>query len=82
MGVPMIIISLAANQTPIAQAIAQKGAALYLGESSQVTVSAIATAIKEMSSNQHRLEKMQRVCRSLVDGKGSDRVTERMVALR
>ena len=75
LGLPAILIDLAENQTPVAEELRRRRAAIHLGSSKVVTVAAIAERVQSLLlSTELRLSLSQR-SRELVDGEGAERVT-------
>jgi UDP-2,4-diacetamido-2,4,6-trideoxy-beta-L-altropyranose hydrolase len=79
LGLPAITMALAANQEPIAQALATRGAILHLGKASEVDEGTLMQAILELSGDAPRLAKMSAAARELVDGHGAERVCDILV---
>jgi len=74
LGLPAILIDLAENQTPVAQALGQKQIAIHLGSSKEVTAAEIAGKVQSLLlSAEQRIYLSQR-SRELVDGEGAGRV--------
>jgi UDP-2,4-diacetamido-2,4,6-trideoxy-beta-L-altropyranose hydrolase len=73
-GLPAIVMSLAANQEPVARALADEGVALYLGRSESVTSAAIASALERLLGEPDSLRAMSVAALRLVDGRGIERV--------
>jgi spore coat polysaccharide biosynthesis predicted glycosyltransferase SpsG len=78
MGLPAVLIDLAENQTPIAQAFARLGAAMHPGSSQDVAPSRVATEIEGLMCDAGRRRSMSQIARTLVDGKGALRVVEEL----
>lgn len=74
LGLPALLVSVAANQTDIAKTLDMKGACFYLGASEEVNVLALRNAIANMIGRREQLIMMTQVATSLVDGGGVDRV--------
>jgi UDP-2,4-diacetamido-2,4,6-trideoxy-beta-L-altropyranose hydrolase len=74
MGLPSVVLVLAENQVPIAEALAETGAAEYLGWHSRVETDEIADAVGRLLVSSERREAVSRRGRELVDGLGVDRV--------
>lgn len=75
LGLPAILIDLAENQTPVAEELAQLGAAIHVGSSKDVTAAEIAGQVQSLlSSAEHRICLSER-SRALVDGEGAGRVS-------
>lgn len=78
LGLPAITMTLAANQEPIAQALARRGAILHLGKASEVDEGTLMQAILDLCGDEPRLAEMSAASRELVDGEGAERVCEIM----
>lgn len=81
-GLPAIVVAVAANQVPIAEALARRGACLYLGESSVVSVQDVRAAVGACVSAPAQLRQMSAVGLDLTTGDGPDRVCEQMLDRR
>jgi RimJ/RimL family protein N-acetyltransferase len=78
-GVPMVLVSVADNQVIGATALAEKGAATYLGELPGVAPAAAANALVDLWRDEGRRAAMGAAGRTLVDGGGAPRVVSRML---
>ena len=78
MGLPSIVIVIAANQTVVAAALDREGVTVNLGEHAQVSVEQIAAALQSVLADSGRRARMSRRGRVLVDGLGVDKVITRM----
>jgi UDP-2,4-diacetamido-2,4,6-trideoxy-beta-L-altropyranose hydrolase len=65
LGLPAIITTVAANQVPSARAMAEAGAAVYLGTSEEVTNVQVASAIREILDDPPRISQMSRKAAAL-----------------
>ncbi|HBH17497.1 MAG TPA: UDP-2,4-diacetamido-2,4,6-trideoxy-beta-L-altropyranose hydrolase, partial [Cyanobacteria bacterium UBA9579] len=81
LALPSIVISVADNQIPIAQALDKMGACIYLGTESTVTAALISKTLHELYNDQEHLFEMSKKAYTIVDGKGKNRVFESMNAL-
>jgi UDP-2,4-diacetamido-2,4,6-trideoxy-beta-L-altropyranose hydrolase len=79
-GVPTLIISIARNQVPAAEALASAGLVRYLGPARGVTVEGLAAEIEASISNPTALNEQALQGRLGVDGYGTLRVAECMDA--
>lgn len=79
MGVPAVLIQLAANQRNNAQALAAAGAAIDLGSASALTPLGLSNSVRDLLLDGPRREKMAAAGRSLIDGRGADRVVKEMI---
>jgi spore coat polysaccharide biosynthesis predicted glycosyltransferase SpsG len=82
MELPALVVSLADNQRPIAEAVASTGAITYLGRSDDVTVDDIRLALLELSNHPERLLRQGMISGGVVDGLGNQRISERMARYR
>jgi len=74
LGLPSILIDVAENQTPVAQELGRRGAAIHLGSSKKVTSAQIAERLQSLLlAGEQRVSLSQR-SRELVDGEGAERV--------
>ncbi len=80
LGLPAVVVSVAANQEIAAQALADAGAQRYLGTSDQVSAEEIAQAIGDLLCNVSLRQQMSERAQTLVDGQGAGRVAEAMLA--
>ena len=78
MGLPSVIITVAENQSAIAQQLGKMGITVSLGWYQQLTVNQLTTAISELLSTPKQRQQMSEKGRQLVDGLGSQRVIEIM----
>lgn len=74
LGLPSLCVSVADNQRANAQAMAQAGMHLYLGEAEQVEVPALSQAIALLLGNRALRHSFAERSRALVDGRGAQRV--------
>jgi len=79
MGVPAIVIPIAANQLAIAQVLKERQAAVVLQPSSAVTSNSIRNAIIDIWFNSARRCELARNGRQLVDGNGAKRAAQAML---
>ncbi|HUK47082.1 MAG TPA: UDP-2,4-diacetamido-2,4,6-trideoxy-beta-L-altropyranose hydrolase [Terriglobales bacterium] len=77
-GVPMVLLDVAPNQTPVAKELHRQGCAVHLGTANQVEPAEIASAIETLLSSQNIRESLSQRCRQLVDGLGAQRVVAAM----
>ena len=78
LGLPSLVITLAENQKPLAEALDRKGLICWLGHHDQVDLSTIKDALQTALLHES-LESWSQQCRKLVDGKGVERVVEIML---
>lgn len=76
MGLPSLVMSIAENQVPICEALDSSGLIRYLGPASHLDSSAIQGAIVEFLADTRQRRTFATNNQSLVDGRGTDRVTE------
>lgn len=76
LGLPAVVISIAANQTATNIAMQAAGYIDFLGESAQVSTEMIADAIHRCLQEPERLRQMSRRCQDLVPGTGAERVCD------
>ncbi len=76
LGLPAIVISIAANQTATNTAMQAAGYIDFLGESAQVSAEMIVDAIGRCLQEPERLRQMSRRCQDLVPGTGAERVCD------
>ncbi len=76
LGLPAIVISIAANQTVTNTAMQAAGYIDFLGESTHVSVELITDAVARCLQAPARLEQMSRICQDLVPGTGTKQVCE------
>ena len=80
MGVPLIVVSLAENQSGIAAALDRHGCALSLGPDDAVGADTIAAAVVSVTRDPHRRAAMSKAGQALVDGRGTARITASLLA--
>jgi len=78
-GLPTLLIVLAENQLKSAAALARAGCADSLGFYSNVSSESIAHGIENLLRDRQKLEDMSSKGQRLFDGKGGDRVIQRLV---
>ncbi len=76
LGLPAVVISIAANQTETNIAMQAAGYIDFLGESAQVSTEMIADAIRGCLLDPERLGQMSRKCQDLVQGTGAEHVCD------
>lgn len=80
MGLPSVLVSVAENQTAIAQAVSQQGAACFLGGIQEFSKEAIQQALLGLRQQPQTLEAMSKQCLLLCDGLGKKRIVDTMQA--
>jgi UDP-2,4-diacetamido-2,4,6-trideoxy-beta-L-altropyranose hydrolase len=78
LGLPAILIDLAENQRPIARALDEKGIAIHLGRAEDVLPEDIAAKLEWLLRSPDVRGTMSQRGRSLVDGRGAERVVSGM----
>lgn len=71
LGLPAITVSLADNQTPIQQALAEEGVVLFLGSHERIESGQIAAALRELMSHPERVRAMSERALGMTEGKGA-----------
>lgn len=79
LGLPAIVISIAANQTATNTAMQAAGYIDFLGESARIGAEMIADAMRRCLKDPERLRKMSRRCQDMVSGEGTERVCDLVV---
>lgn len=80
LGVPMLLVVVADNQQGNAQALAERGAAILLGDAGSLTSERVCPPVRELLNSRDRRRSLARAAQSLVDGRGAARVAEAMHA--
>jgi UDP-2,4-diacetamido-2,4,6-trideoxy-beta-L-altropyranose hydrolase len=75
MGVPALLVVIAANQERNAAKLEALGAAYRLGPLAELTYATIRQELRDLLRSQQRREAMSERCQKLVDGEGAERVT-------
>ncbi len=75
-GLPSLVISVADNQEFIARSVAEKGVAIYLGKSEEVSLDAICRELRHAMEHPEAIHKMGRRASELADGQGTQRVSD------
>jgi UDP-2,4-diacetamido-2,4,6-trideoxy-beta-L-altropyranose hydrolase len=78
LGLPALVITLAANQRPIAEALHQRGLIHWLGHVGTVTAAQLQDQLQSMVETDRVRELAQRCRAATVDGRGTDRVMAAM----
>ncbi len=78
LGLPALVVAVAANQIAISEALARKGAIVYLGTAEQVTVALIAERLLQAMAEPEALRSMSAMASTLTDGGGARRVAGMM----
>lgn len=80
MGIPGLVVSLAPNQRPIAAGLAQLGIVEDLGPEERVVATDVSRALSAIMADPGRRAQMAAQGRSLVDGRGAERVVAAIAA--
>jgi UDP-2,4-diacetamido-2,4,6-trideoxy-beta-L-altropyranose hydrolase len=80
LGLPSVLVACAEDQLPIAGYLHEHGYALSLGWHQAVSAEAIARAVTDLSGSPERRAALSAAGKSLVDGKGAERVARTMTA--
>ncbi len=78
LGLPAMLIVVAANQEPIADGLASSGAAVNLGWPTKIDFQALVEKVQELVFSPDQRCAMSQTARELVDGRGRERVLESM----
>ena len=78
LGLPAVLVDIAENQVGALAALADAGAALYLGSATEVTVEMVAEGLLSLFDSAPRVRTMGEAAFELVDGEGRNRVVARM----
>jgi len=82
MGLPSLLVDVAANQTPEALELQRQDCARYLGSSSTVSVGTIVDQLTDLLSSDKTRQAISMRCRKLVDGCGAERVVSALLGER
>jgi UDP-2,4-diacetamido-2,4,6-trideoxy-beta-L-altropyranose hydrolase len=75
-GLPALIVSMAANQVVIGQNLEDYGACVYLGNIEAVSAEKIRQELENLLSNPAAVQRLSARAYALVDGRGTERVIE------
>jgi UDP-2,4-diacetamido-2,4,6-trideoxy-beta-L-altropyranose hydrolase len=78
-GIPILPVILSANQQPIAESLDAAGVALNLGWHDQLKSVQVAAAVRKLSGDPTRMQRMSQLGQRLIDGWGVDRVFNEMM---
>ena len=78
-GVPSLTLTVADNQRPWARLASNAGATIDLGEIAMATPQSLADAIRDLAADRSRRRRLAECGRSLVDGRGAERVVHTML---
>ncbi len=79
MGLPSLIMDVADNQTAEAMELDRQGCAKYLGNANTFRAETLASELSTMLGSEKMRSQMSSRCRSLVDGRGAERVVSAML---
>lgn len=79
LGLPSIVLTLAANQEVQADGLNMAGAALTLGSVNRLSTGETAEALTQLGADQQLRMKMGQAAASLCDGRGNERICEAIV---
>lgn len=79
LGLPALLIDLAPNQRPLAEELHRRGAAIHLGSLHDTSVEKLAQELEETARSPETRGRMSARARSLVDGRGAERVVRGML---
>ena len=74
LGVPMVLLDVAGNQTPVALELEKRKCAMYAGSANSFTVSGLAETVTALMGSPMLRERLSLRSRQLVDGLGAQRV--------
>lgn len=74
MGLPSLLVDLAANQTPVAEQLHSRGYAIHVGDGPTLDPEKLAIAIAGLLESHEERTALAQRGRQLVDGRGSERV--------
>jgi UDP-2,4-diacetamido-2,4,6-trideoxy-beta-L-altropyranose hydrolase len=74
LGLPSLLVDVAANQTALARELHRRGCAIHLGNSRDVSAEKIASELEKMIQSREIRQSFSLASRALVDGNGARRV--------
>lgn len=80
LGLPSLVVSIAENQQPTCEVLANAGVIAYLGHKDAVSVERLRQAIQALVDNPKQRLHLMRTGTDLVDGQGALRVTQALLA--
>ncbi|PYV58161.1 MAG: UDP-2,4-diacetamido-2,4,6-trideoxy-beta-L-altropyranose hydrolase [Acidobacteria bacterium] len=80
LGLPAIVFALASNQVNTAQSLFDGGAVKYFGDSMDCSPEAVSSELLRLATESKERERMSQAGRSLIDGRGAQRVAELLFA--
>jgi UDP-2,4-diacetamido-2,4,6-trideoxy-beta-L-altropyranose hydrolase len=81
MGLPSVMIPVAANQVPVSEGLEREGIGVNLGWHSGVSPERIAAAIQSLASSAELRSAMAKCARDAVDGRGAERLVRLLLAV-
>lgn len=78
LGLPSILLDVAANQIPVALELSRQECALYAGSANNISVAELAKSVETLLRSQETRRSLSRRSRQLVDGFGAQRVVSAM----
>lgn len=79
MGLPSLVVSLAENQTTIAENLAENGIITYLGTAEGLSQDSLQEAIEDLLATPIRVAQLSSRSAALVDGMGGERVIKTLI---
>ena len=76
LGVPSILIPIAADQSRISSGLAKAGAAVDMGWHQDLSTEALCNTLFELTDNPGQLSSMSQQGKKIVDGRGTDRIVQ------
>lgn len=76
LGIPMALVSSADNQIPVAESLAERGAAIYLGDIKDFDWEKAAQKVIQLLNELELRRKLHSNCRELFDCRGAQRVVD------
>jgi UDP-2,4-diacetamido-2,4,6-trideoxy-beta-L-altropyranose hydrolase len=81
MGLPAVVVEVAPNQAPGIAAAATRGAVVYAGQFDAEAPGRVARAVESLLDDPRKRDRLTAAGQGLVDGRGAQRVAERIDAL-
>lgn len=78
LGLPALLVDIAANQAAIGVGLARQGAAIHLGSSQELGTDQLSTAVDALLRSEEQRSALSARARGLVDGQGANRVVSAM----
>jgi spore coat polysaccharide biosynthesis predicted glycosyltransferase SpsG len=82
LGLPSLVVSIAKNQQAACEALARDGVIEWVGHHDRVTAADLADALMALIHDSAHVGALARASRALVDGYGTQRVIEALMAHR